>query len=223
MIWILAILAGVALFLGPSLWVQWVMRRHDTPRADFPGSGAELARHLLDEAGLEAVPVEESTSDHYDPEAKAVRLSKGNYHGRSLTAVTVAAHEVGHALQDRDGYAPLKARGGVVRAAIYADRAVSIGMVGLSVAGGIAVHPRLMLLGAVAIMLSGLLRVGANLVTLPVETDASFNRAMPLLGRYLPPEDEPAVRRILRAAALTYVAAALISVLNLFRFFRFFR
>jgi Zn-dependent membrane protease YugP len=223
MIWILAILAGVALFLGPSLWVQWVMRRHDTPRADFPGTGAELARHLLDEAGLEAVPVEESTSDHYDPEAKAVRLSKGNYHGRSLTAVTVAAHEVGHALQDRDGYAPLKARGGVVRAAIYADRAVSIGMVGLSVAGGIAVHPRLMLLGAVAVMLSGLLRVGANLVTLPVETDASFNRAMPLLGRYLPPEDEPAVRRILRAAALTYVAAALISVLNLFRFFRFFR
>jgi Zn-dependent membrane protease YugP len=95
--------------------------------------------------------------------------------------------------------------------------------VGLSVAGGIAVHPRLMLLGAVAVMLSGLLRVGANLVTLPVETDASFNRAMPLLGRYLPPEDEPAVRRILRAAALTYVAAALISVLNLFRFFRFFR
>jgi Zn-dependent membrane protease YugP len=223
MIWILAILAGVALFLGPSLWVQWVMRRHDTPRADFPGTGAELARHLLDEAGLEAVPVEESTSDHYDPEAKAVRLSKGNYHGRSLTAVTVAAHEVGHALQDRDGYAPLKARGGVVRAAIYADRAVSIGMVGLSVAGGIAVHPRLMLLGAVAVMLSGLLRVGANLVTLPVETDASFNRAMPLLGRYLPPEDEPAVRRILRAAAFTYVAAALISVLNLFRFFRFFR
>jgi Zn-dependent membrane protease YugP len=223
MIWILAILAGVALFLGPSLWVQWVMRRHDTPRADFPGTGAELARHLLDEAGLEAVPIEESTSDHYDPEAKAVRLSKGNYHGRSLTAVTVAAHEVGHALQDRDGYAPLKARGGVVRAAIYADRAVSIGMVGLSVAGGIAVHPRLMLLGAVAIMLSGLLRVGANLVTLPVETDASFNRAMPLLGRYLPPEDEPAVRRILRAAAFTYVAAALISVLNLFRFFRFFR
>lgn len=88
------ILVGLILLLGlifgPSLWIRSVMARHAGDRTDFPGTGSELARHLLDEAGLEAIPVEQAGSDHYDPQSKAVRLSKENFDGRSLTAVAVS-------------------------------------------------------------------------------------------------------------------------------------
>ncbi len=215
----------LALIFGPSLWIRSVMARHADPRPDFPGTGGELARHLLDEAGLQAVSVEASDSDHYDPNAKAVRLSRQNYDGASLTAVAVAAHEVGHALQDRDGYGPLGIRTRVVRVAIRADRIAMLATMGLSLLGSAAISPRILLFGAIAVVVSGLIRVAANLITLPVEFDASFNRALPILssGGYIPPEDQPAARRILRAAAFTYVAGALVSMLNLMRFARLFR
>ena len=214
----------LALIFGPSLWIRSVMARHADPRPDFPGTGGELARHLLDEAGLQNVPVEAAASDHYDPKAKAVRLSQDNYNGTSLTAVAVAAHEVGHALQDRDGYAPLGARTRVVGVAVRADRIAMLATMGLSLLGSAAISPRVLLIGAIAVVVSGLIRVAADLVTLPVEFDASFNRALPILSSgYIPPEDQPAARRILRAAAFTYVAGALVSMLNLMRFVRLFR
>jgi len=214
----------LALIFGPSLWIRSVMARHAQPRPDFPGTGGELARHLLDEAGLQSIPVEAAASDHYDPKAKAVRLSAGNYDGRSLTAVAVAAHEVGHALQDRDGYAPLGARTRVVGVAVRADQIAMLATMGLSLLGSAAISPRVLLIGAIAIVVSGLIRVAADLVTLPVEFDASFNRALPILSSgYIPAEDQTAARQILRAAAFTYVAGALVSMLNLMRFARLFR
>lgn len=224
MIVVVGLVLLLALTFGPSIWIRRVMARHADPRPDFPGTGGELARHLLDEAGLAEVTVEEGPSDHYDPTAKAVRLSKDNHDGRSLTAIAVAAHEVGHALQDRDGYAPLKARQRIVAAAARVDQAAVAASFGLSVIGGAAVSPRILLFGALAILLSGLVRVVANLVTLPVEFDASFGRALPILASgYVPPDDQAAARRILRAAAFTYVAAALVSTLNLLRFLRWLR
>jgi len=217
------ILLAVLLF-GPTLWVRAVMARHATPRPDFPGTGGELARHLLDEAGLTGVAVETHESDHYDPNAKAVRLSPGNHDGRSLTAVAVAAHEVAHALQDRDGYSPLAARQRIVVLASRIDQFASAALLVLSVAGGAAISPRLLLVGGGLILASGMIRVVANLVTLPVEFDASFNRALPILAAgYVPADDAPAARQILRAAAFTYVAAALVSAFNLFRIFRWLR
>ncbi|MFW5681350.1 MAG: zinc metallopeptidase, partial [Pseudomonadota bacterium] len=108
----------LALVFAPALWAQAVLRWYRDDRPDFPGTGGELARHLLDEAGLGDVAVEPTErGDHYDPEAKAVRLSAAHFDGRSLAAVVVAAHEVGHALQDRDGYAPLAWRGRLARLA----------------------------------------------------------------------------------------------------------
>jgi len=217
------ILLAVLLF-GPTLWVRAVMARHATPRPDFPGTGGELARHLLDEAGLTGVAVETHESDHYDPNAKAVRLSPGNHDGRSLTAVAVAAHEVAHALQDRDGYSPLAARQRIVVLASRIDQFASAALLVLSVAGGAAISPRLLLVGGGLILASGMIRVVANLVTLPVEFDASFNRALPILAAgYVPADGAPAARQILRAAAFTYVAAALVSAFNLFRIFRWLR
>ncbi|MBT8064242.1 MAG: zinc metallopeptidase, partial [Gammaproteobacteria bacterium] len=106
----------LALVAGPSLWVRRVMRRYARPADRYGRDGRETARRLLDGMGLGDVTVEVTEAgDHYDPEARAVRLSPDNYSGRSLTAVTIAAHEVGHALQDAEGFAPLKWRSRMVR------------------------------------------------------------------------------------------------------------
>ncbi len=98
---LLLLLALLALAFGPQLWVRHIMRRHGENQTDIPGTGAELARHLIRVLHLDGVQVEQTAphQDHYDHQAKAVRLAPENFNGRSLTAVAVAAHEVGHAMQ----------------------------------------------------------------------------------------------------------------------------
>lgn len=223
---ILAIALLLLVVFGPQLWAKSTLRAHAGDRSDLPGTGGELARHLLDQLDLEKVGVEVTDrGDHYDPTDKMVRLSPDNHDGRSITAVAVAAHEVGHAIQDRDGYRPLASRHKLVRWAALTDRVGSVALIGLSMFGGLAVSPRLLLLGVVAVVVMGLVAVVVHLVTLPVEFDASFGRAMPILdhGGYLPSADIPAARRILMACAFTYVSAALVGMLNLLRFLRYFR
>ena len=109
---IIAVIALVAFVVLPRYWVKSVIERHSADRLDIPGTGGELARHLLDGMKLGHVKVEEakSTGDHYDPVAKAVRLAPEHFNGRSLSAVVIAAHEVGHAMQDATGYRPLQVR-----------------------------------------------------------------------------------------------------------------
>lgn len=224
---ILLVIIVAALVFGPSLWAKWVLARHGDERSDFPGTGGELARHLLDAAGLKTVTVEASApgGDHYDPEGKAVRLSPAHLDGASLTAVTVAAHEVGHALQDRDGYAPLRSRSQMVKFATFMQKAGSVLMLVAIMATYITSSPTMLFVmgsAAIATMASAVL---VHLITLPVEFDASFNRALPILeqGGYLPPEDMPAARHILKACAMTYVAGSLASLLNLARWIRYWR
>ncbi|MEX3009169.1 zinc metallopeptidase [Hoeflea sp. TYP-13] len=226
MLWIAALVLLMGLAFGPTLWVRHVMRAHAGDRQDYPGTGGEFARHLLDHHGLDNVSVEITPAgDHYDAEAKSVRLTQELHDGRSVTAVAVAAHEVGHALQDRDGYGPLKWCHRLVATANLTDRFGSILILGLSAIGGAALSPRFLLFGILAVVLIGLIRVAAYLVMLPVELDASFRRAFPIMvqGKYLPDEDLPAVRSVLKAAAYTYVAASLFQVLNLLRILRVFR
>ena len=111
---LIAILLG--LVFGPGLWVKHVLTKYATPADRYRASGAQLARYLLDRQGITDVRVEDTKQgDHYDPTAKVVRLSPDNFHGRSLTAITVAAHEVGHAVQDRTQYPPLRLRHHLVR------------------------------------------------------------------------------------------------------------
>lgn len=93
---IVLIVLALAIFVLPNLWAKWVLKRHTRGRDDYPGTGAELAEHLLRRLGVDGVKVERSEfGDHYDPESRCVRLTPDHYDGRSLTAVTVAAHEVG--------------------------------------------------------------------------------------------------------------------------------
>lgn len=223
---ILLVIVLLAVLLGPNLWVKRVMDRYSRPRDRYGGTGAELARRLLDECGLTSVAVEETDQgDHYDPGKKAVRLSADNHGGGSLTAVTVAAHEVGHALQDARGFTPFRAR---TRLVILGRNAERIGAGLLMTAPLIAIVTRAP--GVTALMLlGGLLTLGSpaviHLITLPTEFDASFGRALPLLeqGEYLHPPDYPHARRILRAAAMTYVAASLMSILNVARWWTLLR
>lgn len=223
---LIGLAALLVLVFGPSHWARYVLAKHNGERRDFPGTGGELARHLLDEAGLESVKVETVRSgDHYDPDAKAVRLSAANHDGCSLTAVAVAAHEVGHALQDRDDYAPLETRTELVRSFHAAQRVGSFIIFASPILAIITRSPAVGFLGFGAGIMTLGVNVVVHLVTLPVEYDASFGRALPLLkaGRYLEPADWPAAHNILRACALTYVAASLSSLLSLASWLRFLR
>lgn len=226
MVYAVVIVALLGLIYGPSLWAQWVLKRHAADRPDFPGTGGELARHLLDQAGLNEVAVEPTDrGDHYDPEKKAVRLTRANLEGRSLTAVVVAAHEVGHAIQDGSGYKPLARRTELVKSTFVLQRIGSIVIFGAPILALVTRSPGLAAMQIGAGILTMASSVVVHLATLPVEFDASFARALPLLDRggYLPKSDLPAARRILKACALTYVASSLASLLNLWYWIRVLR
>ncbi|GAB4169479.1 MAG: zinc metallopeptidase [Wenzhouxiangellaceae bacterium] len=226
----LALILIIAMFAAvvwlPGWWVQQVLERHRRPANRYPGTGGELARHLLDRAGLDAVRVEQSRDgDHYDPDARCIRLRPENYAERSLTAITVAAHEVGHAIQHADGYGPLLWRTRLVKTAARVQRIGAVLMLLMPLALIALKVPRVglvMLAVGLAALASG---VVIHLVTLPVELDASFRRALPILerGGYLKAEDRPAARRILTAAALTYVAASLAGLFNFMWWLRMLR
>lgn len=221
---LLLLILGAA-FL-PQMWVRRVIQKHAVERTDFPGTGGEFARHLLKRLNLESVAVEPTElGDHYDPNDRTVRLSKANFEGRSLSAVVIAAHEVGHAMQDASGYGPLQTRTRLARLAGKFEKA-GVWMMFLAPVLVILVRsPAAVVLevGVAMIILS--MSLVMHLVTLPVEFDASFRRAMPTLeaGRYLDDKDLPAARSILRAAALTYVAAAAMTMLNVSRWLRVLR
>jgi uncharacterized protein len=226
MLLILIALVAAAIFL-PQWWVKRVLRRYQEPENRYQGTGAQLARHLLDHLGLEDVAVEttEPGADHYDPEARTVRLSPENHDRASLTAITVAAHEVGHAVQHADGYKPLIWRTRLVKGLQKWQR-VGVVLIALMPVAILALRlPRaglMLLILGMATLASGII---VHLMTLPTELDASFRRALPLLekGGYLKPGDRPHARRILTAAALTYVAGSLMGLVNFWWWLRILR
>ena len=222
---LLLIIVGIVIF-GPQLWTRRVFAQYSGPRPDYPGTGAELARHLLDRLDMKHIKVDSTEKgDHYDPETKTVRLTPDIFSRKSLTAVTVAAHEVGHAIQDHMGYQPLAERTRLVRFAHGAEKVGAVVMMGIPIATALARTP----VAGVLVLVAGMMTMGiatlVHLVTLPVEWDASFRRALPVLqqGNYLSTDDMQGARRILIAAALTYVAASLASLLNLWRWVAFLR
>jgi Zn-dependent membrane protease YugP len=206
------------LIVAPQLWIMSVLHRHSQQRAVIPWTGGEFARHVLDRMRLTAVKVEETEAgDHYHPLAKAVRLKAEHFHGRSLTAVVVAAHELGHAMQDATGYGPLRKRTQLAATADFVQKAGAVVIVASPAIAVLVRSPAGLAIGVVAATAMNLCAVAMHAVTLPVEFDASFNRALGLLkhGRFIPEDEMGAARHILSAAAYTYVARALIDLINL--------
>jgi len=215
------LIISVIVFFGPQLWAGYILKRYSTQIDEFPGTGGELAIHLVEKFQLPDINVEKSEqqSDHYDPEHKAIRLAENIHDGKSMTAIVVSAHEVGHAIQHATGYRPFFLRWHLAKFIRYTEKFASILLVVFPVAALLTRSPAvgvlMFLVGAGTLLLP----VIFHLITLPVELDASFNRALPILaaGKYIPESGIPVAKQILRAAALTYVAASLASVFNFYR------
>lgn len=218
---LVVLLLVVAVIFAPQLWARHVLKRYGEERSDLPGSGAELARHLIRAADMNGYTVardERGIGDHFDPESRTVALSDAHHDRRSLAAAVVAAHEVGHAIQHYIGYRPLAWRSALARAAAGAERIGAVVLIAMPLVTVLTRAPAAgagLLVAGVCIML---LPVLVHLLTLPVEFDASFRRAMPVLEQgYLDRRDLARARRILLACALTYLAASLASLLNFWR------
>jgi Zn-dependent membrane protease YugP len=223
---IIIILLVIGLILGPGIWVRMVMKRYREPVDRYDLSGAQAARKLLDAHELQNVPVEMTEAgDHYDPIEKVLRLSPAHHDGHSLAAIVVAAHETGHAVQDSSGYKPLAMRTRLVRwvgpleklgAGLLMSAPLIMGLTRVPYAGALFLLGGFLSLGSAVVV---------HMLTLPTEIDASFNRALPMLADHdaLIEGDEPHARRLLKAAAMTYVSASLMSLLNIARWWAILR
>ena len=213
---IVLVLIGVLLSLWAQSRVNSTFARYSRVRSFSGMTGAEAARRLLNSQGIYDVtvqPVSGKLTDHYDPRTKVVKLSDSVYNATSVAAIGVAAHECGHAMQHNEGYGPLRFRSALVPVANFGSQ-LSWPMILLGILFGGLGSP----LVQVGILMFSL-AVLFQLVTLPVEYNASHSRAVRLLDSQgiLSGEEVDGTRKVLKAAALTYVAAAAGSILQLLR------
>jgi len=227
MMFTIAAILLILLIFGPQIWAKHVFKKYAVEIDALPGTGGELALHLVKRLELEDVHIEEGEQNEnfYDPDNKLVKLSPENFNGKSLTAITVAAHEIGHALQHKSGYQPLSMRSRLARFTWYAEKIAAMMLVAFPFLTLLTRSPPVGIFTLACGLTILLLPVLVHLITLPVEWDASFKRALPVLiaGEYIPESAIPISKKILTAAALTYLAASLASILNFYRWMIFLR
>jgi len=207
------LIPALLLSLWATLSVQSRFNHYSQVRSRIGMTGAELAKFILEASGLYNVRVESiygSLTDHYDPRAKVVRLSQATYSSDSVAALGVVAHEIGHAIQDAKGYKPLVIRNALAPVAQFSSNLAWI----LFIAGLFTGFFGLARLGIILFSIAVLF----SIITLPVEFDAS-RRALAILEKNLmmPTDELKGVKAVLSAAAMTYVAAMLMAVLQLLR------
>lgn len=206
----LVIIGGIIGMLAQN-YITSTYRKYDRIRNVEGWSGESIARKILNTNDLEDIEIKRSKpgllTDHYDPRNRLVALSNGVYDGHSISAVAVASHEVGHALQHHGNYKFIAVRNAILPFAMAAGQ---FGMAAIVI--GLLISPEIFFLGLVAFGITALFQ----LVTLPVEFDAS-KRALRVLrdNQYLNPEELAMAKKVLTAAALTYVAGLIASILNL--------
>ena len=211
----LLVLAGAIFSMVASAKVNSTFQKYAKVRSMSGLTAAQVARRILDQNGLSEIPVEHvsgNLSDHYDPTSKVLRLSDSTFHSLSVAAIGVAAHECGHAIQHKESYGPLKLRTAIVPAANLGSRlGIPIILLGIFFGGG---GSFLVNVGIWVFSLAVLFQI----VTLPVEFNAS-NRALIMLEDYgiLGQDEKRKAKSVLSAAAMTYVAAAASSILQLLR------
>ncbi|ADZ90472.1 zinc metallopeptidase [Marinomonas mediterranea] len=219
---VLLIAFVLLVFFGPALWVKLILKKYREPRPDLSGTGGELAEHLISRFRLEGVAVEEGVEgkDQFDVLAKKIRLSPYVYGEKSLTAVAVAAHEIGHAIAHtkNDPVSHLSTR--YLPLAIVLQRITMLILLLWPIFSLALQIPYAPQFHFGVVILLGLLTVFVQVAILPEEWDASFNKALPILreGRYVDENDLTKIKRILFACALTYVAAALKNILLFWKF-----
>ena len=214
--YLLIMVVGMLISGAAALWVRSSYSKFSKQKSASGLTGAQTARMILDRNGLSNVkvePVAGKLTDHYDPRSKVVRLSEDNYTKNSIAGVSVAAHEVGHAIQDSSGYLPMKLRAGIFPIVNFSSQIWPMAFIMAFFVGGAATQFGALLINLAIIMFIGVLAF--HIVTLPVEINAS-TRAYGLLTRYgiLSGTEVAGTRRVLTAAAFTYIAAALTAVLT---------
>ena len=208
-------LLGACIYFFPSLWVRYTLGKHDDILPNMPFTAKEFGEILLKENDLNEVMIEDTNiGDHYDPNSKKVRVEPHRLDKKSLTSITVICHEIGHAIQHKENFPPLIRRHKLIRKTQWISKlggVILYGGIPLIVATGAIPFIRVCLLIAFA---SVLINMIAHLITLDVELDASFNRAMPILEKKIPQEHHAACKSILKVCAFTYVVGSMTSILN---------
>jgi hypothetical protein len=215
----------LALVFGPQLLVKRVLRQHGADRPDLPGTGAELAATCSTKPICNRSLSKRPISVIITIPTCTRALLPQHHDGRSVAAVAVAAHEVSHAVQHARGETAFMRRLELIRSLVWVERVAGVVLMLTPIVLIVVRSPALAVLQVIAgIALLGI-RVVVHATTLPVEFDASFGKALPVLvrGRYLGAGDMQAARGVLKAAAYTYVAAALASLLDVARWFRILR
>ena len=201
----------------PSLWVNYILKKYNKILPDMPFTGRELGNKILEEQKLNNVSINPIKQlDHYNPIDKKIHISDDKLNKKSITSIAVVAHEIGHAIQDKENYKPLKLRQSLIERTMIFQRIGSfLLIIGLPSIFAFTKSPFITFISALVIMGCLTTNVLIHLITLPVEFDASFKRALPILTKYVPIENMYQCKSVLRAAALTYLAQSIVSIFRL--------
>ena len=210
------ILPFLVLFV-PNLWVNYILKKYNKVLPDMPFTGKELGDKILKEEKIENVLIKSiKQMDHYNPIEKKILISEDKLNKKSITSIAVVAHEIGHAIQDKENYKPLKLRQKLVEKTFIFQRLGSFLLViGLPSIFAFTKSPFITFISAIIIMGCLSTNVLIHFITLPVEFDASFKRALPILQKYVPKANMQQCKSVLRAAAFTYLAQSIVSIFRL--------
>ena len=221
-LYLILVLPAVIFSLWASIRVNTTFKKYSKIRSMRGSTGAEAARRVLDANGLQHIRIEQipgNLTDHYDPRSDVIRLSESVYGNTSVAAVGVACHEAGHAVQHAENYAPVKIRAAIIPVTNIGSRlAIPLIILGILL-NSLASAPEFLVIAYIGVACYGLCTL-FQLVTLPTEFDAS-RRALRCIESYgiLGSEEIGGARRVLTAAAMTYVAALAVSLMQLLRLF----
>lgn len=213
---ILYFIIFLLLSVFPMLWLNYVFNKNDKILINMPFNGQEFGNLILEEKGLNNVLIEEtSVGDHYDLNEKKVKILNDRLNKKSLTSISIICHEIGHAIQHQENYKPLKNRTTIVKSTAWitqiGNSILLIGIPFIFATGATS----LIKTSLIIVLISLIIGVFIHIITLDVEFDASFNRAMPIIKEKIPKEYHNACRSVLLAAAFTYVVGTIRNFISL--------
>jgi Zn-dependent membrane protease YugP len=209
---------AIFLFLSimPMIWLNYIFSKNDKILVNMPFNGLQFGQMVLNERGLNGVKIEKSLSvDHYDLNEKKVKVSEDRLSRKSLTAISIVCHEIGHAIQHQEKYKPLEQRTNLVKNTAWITQLggaiLMIGIPTILATGSYSFIKVCLVLAFISLLIG----VFVHLITLEVELDASFNRALPIIIEKVPAEYHNACRSILKAAAFTYIIGVIRTFISL--------